>query len=125
MVGLKGRSGAGEFHRAVAISLPRLAVDHLSQRAAANVVAGFGQDLRTSHLGADLHDALVFAGGGDGDLPFQDVVAGGLLDVDILPREAAVDGLQGVPMVGSGDHQRVDVRVVEKLAIIVDEFRLV
>ena len=67
----------------------------------------------------------MLAGGGDGDFPFEDVVAGGLLDVDILPGETAVDGLQGVPVVGGGDHQRVDVRIVEQFAIIIDEFRLV
>ncbi len=67
-------------------------------------------------LRADLHDALVLARGLDHLAAFPHVVAGGLLDVDVLAGLAGPDGGQRVPVVGRGDGDGVDFLVVEELA---------
>src|SRR5262245_446199 len=69
-----------------------------------------------SSLRAELHDAMVLAGGGDGQLAFARVVARGLLDIHVLARRAAEDGGGSMPMVRRGTEQYVDVLVVEGLA---------
>ena len=69
-----------------------------------------------------LHDAVVFAGGLDGDAAFVDVVAARLLDVDVLAGLAGPDGHQRVPVVGRGDGHRVELLIVERLADVFDGF---
>ena len=64
-------------------------------------------------LRAVLNDALVFTRCLDGDPSLVDVMAARLLDVDVLAGLGAPDGHQGVPVVGSGDGDDVDLGVVE------------
>jgi len=72
-------------------------------------------------LHAHLHDALVLAGRFDHLAPLEDVVAGGLLDVDVLAGLEGPDGPQGVPVVAGGDRNRVDLLVLEHLPeVLVD-----
>ena len=71
-------------------------------------------------LRAELDDAVVFAGGGDGQLAFARIVAGGFFDIDVLAGGAAEDRGGGVPVIGRGAEQDVDVFVVEGLAEIGD-----
>ena len=52
--------------------------------------------------------------------PFRDAQRGGLLDIDILPGLAGVDGLQGVPVVGRGDDHGVHVLQLEELAVVLE-----
>ena len=67
-------------------------------------------------LGAVLDDAVVFAGGFDALAAFEDVVAAGFLDVDVFAGLASPDGDEGVPVVGGGDGDGVDVFVFQELA---------
>ena len=67
-------------------------------------------------LGAVLDDAVVFAGGLDALAAFEDVVAAGFLDVDVFAGLASPDGDEGVPVVGRGDGDSVDVFVFQELA---------
>ena len=70
---------------------------------------------RAAALRADLHHALVFARGLDHLLPFEDVVAGGLFDVDVLAGLAGPDGGERVPVVGQRHGDGVHVLVGEDL----------
>ena len=74
------------------------------------------QSLPRAALRAVLDDAVVLAGGLDGDAALVDVVAARLLDVDVLAGLAGPDGHQRVPVVRRGDRDGVDVLVVERLA---------
>ena len=69
---------------------------------------------RAASLRAELDDAVVLARGLDHPPPFDDVVAGRLLDVDVLAGLAGQDGQQRVPVVGRGDRDGVDRLVVEQ-----------
>ena len=69
---------------------------------------------RAPPLGSDLDDALVLARRLDHPPAFDDVVAGRLLDVDILAGLAGQHGQQRVPVVGRGDRDGVDRLVVEQ-----------
>ena len=71
-------------------------------------------------LGADLHDPAVLPRGLDHLAALPDAVAGRLLDVDVLAGLAGPDRAQGVPVVGRGDHQRVDALVVEHAPEVLD-----
>ena len=120
-----GVAGPGELHLAIAVGLPRLAEDDPPQRPAADVFRRLAENGGRPHLRPHLDHAVGLAGGGDRPLPLDQVVAGGLFDVDILVGQAAVNGEQGMPVIGRGDHQHVDGGVVEECAIVVDQLRLV
>ena len=81
---------------------------------------GLLEVLRRPLLGADRHDLVVLPRGGDHRLALGDVVADGLLAVDVLAGHHGVDRRQGVPVVGRGDDDGVDVLAVEQLAIVLD-----
>jgi len=66
-------------------------------------------------LGAGLDDLLVFAGGVHELAAFPDVVGDGFLDVNILARLHGPDGSEGMPVIGRGDGDDVDVLVFEHL----------
>ena len=73
-------------------------------------------------LGAHLHDAIVAAGGVDHQPAVADVVRDRLLDVDVLAGVAGVDAHDRVPVLGRGDHDRVDVAVLEQPAVVGHRF---
>ena len=73
-----------------------------------------------ARLRAELHDAAVLLGRGDHRLPFEDVVAVGLLDVDVLAGLAGVDRRQGVPVVGRADDEGIERFVFQCLAKVLD-----
>ncbi len=75
-------------------------------------------------LRAVLHDDAVFLLSLDRDAAFDHVVAHRLFDVDVLARLRSPDGDQRVPVVGSGDGDRVDRAVFEELADVGVAFRL-
>ena len=64
-------------------------------------------------LRADLDDPVVAPGRLDHPPAFDDVVADGLFDVDVLARLAGQDRHERVPVIGRGDGDRVDVAIVE------------
>ena len=75
-------------------------------------------------LRADLHDAVVPPGRLDHAPAFDEVVRDRLLDVDVLARLAGPDGRQGVPVVGRGDHQGVDIAILQDTAHVLLDARL-
>ena len=81
-------------------------------------VAGLDQVRRAAALGADLHDPLVLAGGGEHGLALDHVDADRLLDVDVGPGLDGGDHRQGVPVVGRGDQDDVEVLLLEHLAVV-------
>ena len=87
-----------------------------AELAAAEILEGLVTGRAGAALRAHLDHAAVLAGRGDHLPAFPDVVGQRLLDVDVLARLAGPDGGQGVPMVGRGDDDGVDVLVVEQLA---------
>ena len=81
-------------------------------------VPGFDEMRCAAALGADLDDALVFAGRGEHGLAFDDIHADRFLHIDIGAGLDRGNHRQGVPMVGRGDQDDVEVPFLEHLAII-------
>ena len=73
---------------------------------------------------AHLHDPLGLPGDFDHPPPLVDGLRERLLDIDVLARPTGGDGLQGVPVVGRGHHDGVDVGPIEELAKIIEEHGL-
>ncbi len=69
-------------------------------------------------LVADLDELAVLLLGLDEEFALARVVAGGLFDVDVLAGLEAVDGHGGVPVVGHGDGDDVDVFGGEDLVVV-------
>ena len=68
---------------------------------------------RRTLLGADGHDLVVLAGRCDHRLPLGYVVSDRLFDVDVLAGHHRLDRRQGVPVVGGGDDDRIDIFAIE------------
>ncbi len=81
-------------------------------------VAGLDQVRRAAALRADLHDPLVLAGRGQHGLALGHVDADRLLHVDVGARLDGRDHRQGVPVVGRGDQDDVEVLLLEHLAVV-------
>ena len=60
-------------------------------------------------LGTHLHLAVVLAGRRHHGPPLAHRDGGGLLDVHVLARFAGMHGLYGVPVIRSGDHDRINI----------------
>ena len=103
-------------HVIVAINLDQADLAELSF--ADDPVAGLDQVRRAAALGADLHDPLVLAGRGQHGLALGHVDADRLLDVDVGARLDGRDHRQGVPVVGRGDQDDVQVLFLEHLAVV-------
>jgi hypothetical protein len=71
---------------------------------------------RAAALRAHLHYAAVLARGVDHAETFPHVVASGLFHIHVLARLAGPDGSQGMPVVGSGHGNGVDLPVLEQAA---------
>src|SRR5207253_10587248 len=104
-----------------AATLPAVLVNEAAGDQEFAVFARFGElgqrcprGLATT-LRAVLDDAVVLAGRLERDRAFMDVVAGRLLDVDVLAGLAGPDRHEGVPVVGRRDGDGVKVLVVERL----------
>jgi hypothetical protein len=91
---------------------------HLADVAPAHAFRELAEMRTGTPVGAHLHHPLRFVCHPDHPAAFLQRVGEGLLDVDVLARPARVDGLEGVPVVRRGDEDRVDVLVVEKLAVV-------
>ena len=88
------------------------------------IFARFDQVRRAAPLRADLHDALVLARGGEHRLAFDDIDADGLLAVDIRAGFDRRDHVQRVPVIGRADQHDVEIFLLQHLAIIAVEARL-
>ena len=82
-------------------------------------VAGLDEVRRAAPLGADLDDPLVLAGGGDHGLTLDHVDADRLLHIDVGAGLDGGDHRQGVPVVGRGDQDDVQVFLRQHLAVVV------
>ena len=107
----------------VVVGLPGASDDDPAELAGADVIER-GDELAGAALpGADLGDPLVLLGGGGHRLGFADVVTDRLFEIHVLAGLAGQDRRQGVPVVGRGDDDGVDVIAVEDLAEVLDDFR--
>ena len=75
-------------------------------------------------LRADLNDPLVLPSGLDHLLAFPRVVAGRLLDVDVLACLTTEDGQRAVPVVGRGNDDGINRGFLQELSVILDELDL-
>src|SRR4051794_22012588 len=75
---------------------------------------------RAPALCADLHDALVLAGGGKHCLSFRDINADGFLAIDIGSSFHSLDHVQCMPMVGRADENNIEILLLEHLAIVME-----
>ncbi len=97
----------------------------LGQQHAANLAGlqsgdGFADGGPTSALRAMLHDFRVFAGRLDEPFSFARIVAAGLFDVDMLAGVHGQDRRRRVPMIGSGDHNRIERLIVQDTPKVAD-----
>ena len=94
---------------------PRRHVD-LADHAGVQLIDGFANGGRRASLRSMLAHAVVLASRQHQLPPFPDIVRAGLLDVRVLARLHGPDASQRVPVVGRGNADGVDVRVVDELA---------
>ena len=73
----------------------------------------------------DLHDDTSLAGGLHHGLAFVDGVPCRFFDIDMRTRLACGNGLQCMPVVGSGDDDDFGLLFVEKFAVVLVELRVV
>ena len=74
---------------------------------------GLGEQRAAAPLRSNLDDPVVAPRRLDHAATFDDVVADGLFDVDVLAGLAGPDGHERVPVIGRGDRHGIDVAVVE------------
>ena len=103
-------------HVVVAVDLDQADLAELAL--ADDPVAGLDQVRRAAALRADLHDPLVLARRGEHGLALDHVDADRLLHVDVGPGLDGGDHRQGVPVVGRGDQDDVEVLLLEHLAVV-------
>ena len=87
-----------------------------AEAAIADDFAGFAEAGVGALLAAGLEDAVVFGDGGDHGAAFGDREGEGLFAVDILAGAGGLDGGDGVPVVGKGDEDGVDIGRSEDVA---------
>ncbi len=96
----------------------------VAQRAVFDDLPGLLQVRHAPLLHADLHDALVIVLRIDHGLSFGEVVRERLLNVNVFPGRAGIDGHRHVPMVGRADQYGVDIFAIENLAVLLRRDRL-
>src|SRR6266404_4186359 len=85
---------------------------------------GFGNTRAGSGLGAGLDNAIVFARRGYDLTAFPDIMRHRFFEVNILASLNCPDGPEGVPMVGRGEGNDIDIFIFEQLANIGISFDL-
>ena len=115
-----GREGAVRFFADVGAVLGVPGLGHEDAAEAGGVGDFDGSDGAGAAAGlhAGLDDAVVFAGGFDKEAALAEVVGDGFFDVDIFASGAGENGGGGVPVVGSGDDDGVDLFIFEDAAEI-------
>ena len=112
--------GLGMADRFALLTVPGFRDQHLANDSALQSLHGLAHVRGAAALRADLHHALVAAGGLDHQPAFADVVAARLFDVDVLAGVAGQNRGGGVPMVGRGNPHGVDTLVVEHATQVLD-----
>jgi len=92
--------------------------DDVAELAGADNLRGLPAVGRGATVNADLDDALGLAGDVDDLAALDDGERERFLDVNVFARAAGVDAHEGVPVVGGGDHDGVDVVAVEDAAVV-------
>ena len=110
--------------RSAALAVPGLGDDHLADRAGAELLDRPADHRSTAGLRPHLHGDAVAAGRLDHQPPLAEVVAGGLLHIDMLSRVGSKDRGGAVPMIGGGDPDSLHLVVGEHVAEIVAPLRL-
>ena len=87
-----------------------------AEAAVADHFAGFAEAGVGALLAAGLEDAVVFGDGGDHGAAFGDREGAGFFAVDIPAGADGLDGGDGVPVVGKGDEDGVDIGASEDVA---------
>ena len=93
---------------------PRLGERHFAQLPAADKFDRRTEVCTTALLQTDLHDAASFRGDLHKPLALADRVSGRRFDVDIFPCLTRERRHRNMPMVGCGDTDSVDGRVVQQ-----------
>src|ERR1017187_8440896 len=93
---------------------------HFAERSAVDHLLGFADALAMAPLRAHHDDAVVFARRLYYPLAFVVEHRHRLLDVNVLACGAGHGGEHRVPVVGGGDHRRLDVLVVQHLAEVAE-----
>lgn len=119
--GVRGRAVRRVADVSLPGAFPGFGDEAATEGAAADVGEGGLQAFGRTVLRAQLHDAVVFFHGGDHPLAFDDVVSVRLFNVDIFAGLAGEDGGDGVPVIGSADHDGVEAVVVEQVTKIADD----
>ncbi len=91
---------------------------HVLEAAALDQFRSFHEMRRGPVLGAREEDSLRRGGSLDHRLAFEDVVSQRLLYVDVLSRPDRINSGQGMPVIGRGDVDRVDVPVVNSPPVV-------
>ena len=98
------------------VGVPPAGKAHPANFARVQGLDGLDDPRPTAALVAHLHDALVFARGGDHQFAFAQVVAAGLLDIDVFAGRAGEDGGGRVPVIGRGNGNGVHVGIIQDAA---------
>jgi hypothetical protein len=115
--GWNGGGFAGAHGEAL-VHIPGLGVVRLADEAVVDLLDDLDGVVGGALLIADLDQLAVFLLGFDKELALAWIVAGGLFYVDVLSGLKAVDSHGGVPVVGHGDGDDVDVLGGEDLVVV-------
>ena len=110
--------GLAGAHGEALVHVPGFGIVGVADEAVVDLLDHFDGVVRRALLIADLDELAVFFLRFDEQLALAGVLAGGLFDVDVLAGLEAVDGHGGVPVVGHGDGDDVDVFGFEELPAI-------
>ena len=114
--GGNGRGRAGEADAVAAFVAEATGGGDFAEVAGLRPGDGFTEACAGADLRAGLGDAAGFLSGGDELAALPDVVGNGFFDVDIFAGLQGPDAHERVPVVGSGDGDRVEVGRGEELA---------
>ena len=119
-----GRQGCGRVDQAdarPALVAQRVGEFHRADLAARHKIDHLPHPRHAAALGPHLADPAELSRPVDHDPPLLHVVAAGLLDVDILAGLHRPHGHEGVPVVGGGDRDDIDVVPLEEAADVLFE----
>ncbi len=100
-------------NRTAPLDVPAFGDHHVTDDPVAQQLHGVDHHRGAAALSAVLHQCLIASGCLDQQPPLADVVRDRLLDVDVLAGIAGQDRGDRVPMIGRGDHDRIDGLVIQ------------
>ena len=103
---------------AALLNVPGFGDEYVANHSIAEHLDGFDREGPAPLLGTVLDDDLVAASRLEQQLGFAEIVATGLFYVDVLAGFASHNGCRCVPMIWSGNDDRIDLLVVKDVAQI-------